>query len=114
MEGKDRLVIVWTSGDRDLALKMVFMYTINSKLKSWWDDVTLIVWGPSAKLASHDHEIQEYLQRIKEANIKIEACISSANLYGVAQDLLDLGIDVKHMGPVLTNYIKEGRNILTF
>jgi hypothetical protein len=35
-------------------------------------------------------------------------------MYGVSQDLLDMGIDVKAMGPVLTQYIKEGRNILTF
>ena len=31
-DNKDKLVVVWTSGDREVALKMVFMYTINSKL----------------------------------------------------------------------------------
>jgi len=35
-------------------------------------------------------------------------------MHGVAQDLLDIGIDVKAMGPVLTQYIKEVRNIITF
>jgi len=113
-EFKDKLVIIWTSGDRDVALKMVFMYTLNSRLNGWWDDITFIVWGPSANLISHDYELQEYLQRIKEQGIKLEACITCANMYGVAQDLLDMGIDVKAMGPVLTQYIKEGRNILTF
>ena len=113
-ESIDKLVIVWTSDDRDTALKMVFMYTLNSRLKSWWDDITLIIWGPSEKLISHDHELQEYLQRIKEQGVVLEACITCANMYGVAQDLLEIGIDVKAMGPVLTKYIKEGRNILTF
>ncbi len=113
-EGKDKLVIVWTSDDRDAALKMVFMYALNSKLKNWWDDITFIVWGPSAYLISHDYELQEYLQRMKEEGVKLEACITCANMYGVAQGLLDMGIDVKAMGPVLTQYIKEGRNILTF
>jgi hypothetical protein len=113
-ESKDKLVIVWTSGDRDLALKMVFMYTLNSRLNSWWEDITFIVWGPSANLISYDYELQEYLQRIKEQGVILEACITCANMYGVAQDLLNMGIDVKAMGPVLTKYIKEGRNILTF
>ena len=113
-DSNDKLVIVWTSDDRDVALKMVFMYTLNSRLNSWWDDITFIVWGPSANLISHDYELQEYLQRIKEQGVRLEACITCANMYGVAQDLLDMDIDVKKMGPVLTQYIKEGRNILTF
>lgn len=46
----NELVVLWTSGDREVALKMVFMYTLNSKLKGWWKDVTLIVWGPLLSL----------------------------------------------------------------
>jgi len=113
-EGKDKLVIVWTSDDRNIALKMVFMYTLNSRLNNWWDDITFIIWGPSEHLISHDYELQEYLQRIREQGVVLEACITCANMYGVAKDLLEMGFDVKPMGPVLTQYIKEGRNILTF
>ena len=57
---KDNLIVVWSSGDRDVAEKMVFMYTLNSKLRKWWKDVTLIIWGPSAKLISEDVELQDY------------------------------------------------------
>lgn len=32
----DKLVILWTSGDREVALKMVFMYGLNAKVKGWW------------------------------------------------------------------------------
>lgn len=110
----DKLVIVWTSGDRDLALKMVFMYTLNARLKNWWEDITFVIWGPSAYLISHDDELQEYLQNIKDEGVKLEACITCANMYRVAKDLLGMGVDVKAMGPVLTEYIKEGRKILTF
>ena len=91
-----------------------FMYTLNSRLKGWWEDITFIIWGPSAHLISHDYELQQYLQNINDQGVKIEACITCANMYGVAQDLLDMGVDVKAMGPFLTQYIKEGRNILTF
>ena len=81
------------------------MYTLNSRLKGWWEDITFIIWGPSAHLIRHDYELQQYLQTIKEQRVKIEACITCANMYGVAQDLLDMGVDVKAMGPFLTQYI---------
>ena len=39
----EKLVILWTSGDREVALKMVFMYTYNAKTREWFDDITLVV-----------------------------------------------------------------------
>ncbi len=63
----DRLVALWTSGDREVALKMAFMYTLNSKIREWWEDVCLIVWGPSSKLLSGDKELQDYMARIIKA-----------------------------------------------
>lgn len=44
----DKLVVLWTSGDRDVAMNMVFMYTLNAKLAGWWQDVTFILNDPSA------------------------------------------------------------------
>ena len=109
---KDSLVVLWTSGDRDIAIKMVFMYTLNSKLKQWWKNVTLIVWGPSAKLLCEDAELQAYAARMKEAGVVLEACVTCADMYGVSGDLAKMGIDVKRMGPPLTEYLKEGRAVL--
>ncbi len=106
------LVVLWTSGDRDVAIKMVFMYTLNAKLKQWWENVTLIVWGPSSKLLCEDEELQNYVARMKEAGIVLEACITCADMYGVSESLTRMGIDVKRMGPPLTEYLKEGRAVL--
>lgn len=33
---EDELIILWTSGDKEVALNMVFMYALNSKLNKWW------------------------------------------------------------------------------
>ena len=110
----DKLVVLWTSGDRDVAMNMVFMYTLNAKLAGWWQDVTFIVWGPSAKLLSGDAELQAELKKMKNAGIVLEACIACAKRYGVTGKLRELGIDVKGMGEPLTAYIKEGRRVLTF
>lgn len=110
----DRLVVLWTSGDRDVAMNMVFMYTLNAKLSGWWQDITFIVWGPSSKLLSGDAELQAELGKMKKAGIVLEACIACAERYGVTGKLRELGIDVKGMGKPLTDYIKEGRRVLTF
>ena len=32
----ESVAVIWSSGDREIAKKMVFMYTKNSKLKGWW------------------------------------------------------------------------------
>ncbi len=111
---KDKLVVVWSSGDRDVALKVAFMYTINSKKKGWWNEVTLIVWGPSAELLSRDKELQEYLADMKNEGVVLEACVSCADMYGVSDDLRGMGIDVKKMGLPLTEYLKEGCGVITF
>jgi hypothetical protein len=113
IKNQDKLVVLWTSGDREVALKMVFMYTLNSKKFGWWEDITLVVWGPSAKLLAEDKELQDYIKKIKEAGVVFKAFKGCADLYGFSKKLEDLGIIVKYMGE-LTNYIKEGRNILTF
>ena len=61
-EPPSKLAVLWTSGDRDVAIKMVFMYTFNAKKRGWWNDIQFIVWGPSSKLLSEDLEIQDYRQ----------------------------------------------------
>ena len=110
----EKLVILWTSGDREIALKMVFMYTFNSKRNEWWDDVTLIVWGPSAKILTEDPELQTEINKIMDAGVVVKACKGCSDLYGVSEKLEEIGVTVLYIGGELTNYIKEGRHILTF
>jgi hypothetical protein len=109
----EKLVILWTSGDRDVAMKMVFMYTYNAKKNDWWKDITLVVWGPSAKLLAEDKELQEYMQRIMEVGVEVRACKGCADQYGVSGKLEELGITVLYIGKEFTDYIQQGRNVLT-
>ncbi len=110
----DSLVVIWTSGDREVARKMVFMYTKNAKLKGWWGRVRLVVWGPSAHLLSGDQELQKELEDLKAAGVELQACRACADLYGVTDKLKSLGIDVIYMGAPLTEMLKTGWACLTF
>jgi hypothetical protein len=104
----DELVVLWTSGDREVALKMAFMYTLNARRFKWgWKNVTLVVWGPSSKLLSADTELQEYLSRIRDAGVKLLACKKCSDMYGVSDNLRRLGVEVKYMGKPLTEYLRN-------
>lgn len=110
---KDRLIVLWTSGDKEVALNMVFLYTFNAKKKGWWKEITLIVWGASTRLLSEDEELQNYIRKIIDKGVKVEACEVCSDNFGVSEQLRKLGIEVKRMGEPLTGYIKRGNKIIT-
>ncbi len=109
-----RLLVVWSSGDRDVALNMVFMYTYNAKKNAWWENIRFLIWGPSSKLLSVDKELQQEIRKMKEAGIELLACKACADRYGVSEALQGLGIEVKYMGEGLTDMLKGGWTTLTF
>jgi len=111
---EDHLLIVWTSGDPDVAHKMVFMYAYNAQKNGWWKQVSLLVWGPSAKLSSEDPKIQESLKQMKEQGVELLACKGCADQYGVSTKLEELGIEVKYTGTYLTDFLKSGKKVVTF
>ena len=109
-----KLLVVWSSGDRDVALNMVFMYTYNAKKQGWWENIRFLIWGASSKLLSEDKELQQELQKMKEVGIELLACKACADRYGVSKTLQDMGIEVKYMGVGLTDMLKSGWTTLTF
>jgi hypothetical protein len=110
----DKLVIVWTSGDPYVAERVALMYTHAAKTSGWFKEVTLVVWGPSAKLIAENIKLQEKVKAMQKDGVIVEACVACANAYGVAEDLRKLGYDVKSMGKPLTDYLKSGAKVLTF
>ena len=110
----DHLTVIWSSADPEVAHKVCFMYTHNAKRHGWFENVTLIVWGPSAELATRDTDIQEKLKEMKADGVVLEACKACSDSYGASEKLEELGVDVRYMGTPLTNYLKEGRKVLTF
>ena len=109
---KKSLVVLWSSADREVALKMAFMYTRNAKRQGGWEEVTFIVWGPSARLLSEDGELQEKVKEMKALGVLLEACKACTDMYGVSEALEKIGVDVKYMGTPLTEYLKEDRAVL--
>jgi len=113
-EETSRLAVLWTSGDPEVATRVAFMYTLNAKRLGWFDQVTLIVWGPSARLLAESEELQEAVRTMAQEGIDLLACKACADSYGVADELSGLGVEVKYMGEPLTGMLKGSWEVITF
>lgn len=115
-EAKDptKLAVVWSSGDPYVAHRVCLMYTHAAKNAKWFDEVELIVWGPSAKLLSENSELQDKVKKMQQDGVITEACIVCANAYGVTEKLRELGLTVKGMGKPLTDFLQNDWKVLTF
>ena len=113
-DNSDKLVVLWASGDRDVAEKSCLMYTHAAMKYEWFSEVTLIIWGPSAKLVAEDKAIRKKVLKMQKDGVRLEACIACSNMLGVTEELKELGVDVKGMGVALTDYLKSGYHVLTY
>lgn len=111
---QNKFAALWMSGDPDVAHKVCFMYVHNAKMRGWFDEVVLIVWGPSARLLAGDESLQEKVVQMQNDGVKVQACVVCSDSYGVSDELRDLGIEVIGMGVPLTEMLKNGWKVLTF
>ena len=105
--GKNKISILWTSGDPAVAEHVVMPYSFYSKKAGWFDEVRLIVWGPSSKLLSESEVFQKKIAELQEAGVKVEACVVCADSYGVSDQFREMGIEVIPMGKPLSDRLKS-------
>jgi hypothetical protein len=109
-----KLLVFWTSGDREVFLKTVYILTYYSKERGWWNEIRLLIWGPSSKLLSEDKEIQQLVEKLKGVGVELIACKACSDMYGVSEKLQSLGINVYYVGSHLADMLKSGWVTLTF
>jgi hypothetical protein len=109
----NKLTILWTNADPLTAELMVFMYAEASLANKWWEGVTIIVWGATAKLVAEDKHIQEKLLAIKAKGVKVVFCIACATKLGVVDEIRALGFELEKMGLPLTEVLKKDEKLIT-
>ncbi len=112
-QNKQNLVIVWSNAEPEAALQMAFMYARNSMMRGWWEQVRLIIWGPSARSMRNETELQDAVAGLRDAGVELWACKSCADSFGASQYLEHLGFDVRYVGEDLTGMLKNGWTCLT-
>jgi len=110
----DTLVVVWSSGDPEVAEKACLMYAHAAKKYKWFNEVILIVWGPSEKLLAENAMLKEKIAAMRKDGIIVEACVACSNMYGVTNELKACEVDVKGMGLPLTRYLKRGYKVISY
>jgi hypothetical protein len=114
MSESSRLLVIWSSADREVALHNVFMYTHNAKKHGWWDEIRLLLWGPSDRLLAEDEELQAGIKAMMADGVEVLACKACSDRLGVSEELEALGVNVFYVGTALTEMLKEGWTTLTY
>ena len=113
MQEDRKLHVLWTNSNVNTSRMMVMMYVRNAMLHRLWDNITVIIWGDTARLVATDAIIQEEILLAKQAGVHFSACIACAINLGVREDLEALGIEVISWGIPLTQLLQEDKKILT-
>lgn len=108
-----KLTVLWTSGEKDVALKVVLRYIDNALENKTWPSIHLIIWGPSVQLAGDDEAVKHKLENLLERGLKADACIVCAEEYGVTETLEQMGVKVSMVGDDLTHIIQNQQPLLS-
>lgn len=112
---KNRLLIVWSSGEIEVATKLILLYGSVMLPRSYWDEATIMVWGPSVKLLAQSEELQKQVKSVQATGVKFNACVVCSDDYGVSDKLKGLNIDLIHTGEMLTEALKsDDIKVITF
>jgi hypothetical protein len=113
MSQDNRLYILWTNADLITSEKMVMMYATNAMLKHWWDEVTVIIWGATAKVIAENKLLQGKLEIAKLAGVKFTACKACTDQLGVSEQLKTMEIEIIYWGEELTRLLKDNEKLIS-
>lgn len=112
---KNRLLIVWSSGEIEVAQKLILLYGSVMLPRSYWDEATIMVWGPSVKLLAQSEELQKQVRIVQSTGVGFNACVVCSDDYGVSEELKSLDIDLIHTGEMLTEALQSDEiKVITF
>lgn len=113
MPEEKHLHIVWTNADVVTSKHMVFMYACNSMKNSWWDKVTVVIWGATQTLVCEDEEIQKCIADARELGVEFSACLTCADILGTTEKMRSMGLEVVRWGEKLSKLLQAGEHVIT-
>ncbi len=110
----DKVFALITDVDREQALEVGLIYPLNCARNKWLEEVKVIFFGPSEKLAAFDKQVQDKIKEIKGQGVEVLACKWCADRMGITPLLEAQGITVVYVGPIISRLIRDGWAQLTF
>lgn len=93
--------------------KMVAMYARNAKINGWWNEIVVLIWGSTAKLAADSELVRLRIRELLQVGVNVVACKACSDSLGTTEALEKMGIDVKYLGEELTRILKSDEKLLT-
>ena len=109
-----KIFVVLSSSDREVALEVGLIYPLNAAKNKWVDEVKVIIFGPSEKVAAYDTEVQEKIKDLQNAGVEVLACKWCADRMNITSILEKAGVKVVFVGPIISQLLKDGWASLTF
>jgi hypothetical protein len=109
-----RVFVILSSGDREVALEVGLVYPLNAAKNNWMDEVKVIIFGPSEKVAAYDTEVQDRIKELQNLGVEVLACKWCADRMNITSELEKAGIKVEYVGTVISQLLKDGWASLTF
>jgi hypothetical protein len=109
-----RVFMILSTADTVVHEELSFPYALNSKKKGWMDEVRVILWGPTEKLAVEDKNFQNLINMLIVAGVDVVACKACSDNFGVSEELEKTGVKVQYVGTLVTEMLKNGWYQLTF
>ena len=109
----ERLNILWTNSDEIMFDKMVAMYARNAKINGWWNEITVLIWGSTAKIAANSELVELRIRELLQVGVNVVACKACSDSLGTTDKLQNMGINVKYLGEELTRILKSDEKLLS-
>jgi len=103
-----------SSADREVALEVGLVYPLNAAKNRWMDEVKVIFFGPSEKVAANDAEVQGRIKELLDSGVEVLACKWCSDRMSITEKLEAIGIKVVGVGPIISGLLKDGWSSLTF
>lgn len=109
----NKLLILWTTEEVEVAKKMVLLYGSVILPRGYWDEAHLMIWGPSVRALAKNEELQTMLKSVQESGVETSACVVCSDEYGVSGKLEALGVKTMHTGEFLTEALQSDWKVIT-
>ena len=110
----NKLLLVWSTEEKEVAKKMILLYSSVILERGYWDEAHLMIWGPSARALAGNEDLQQMLKTVQESGVETSACVVCSDDYGVSEKLESLGVSTIHTGELLTEALQSDWKVITF
>jgi len=104
----NKVFVLVSTADREVALEVGLIYPLNAAVNKWLDEVIVIFFGPSEKLAANDVEVKGRIKELLDNGVEVLACKWCSNRMDITPLLENLGVRVEYVGSIMSQLIKDG------